>query len=115
MTFHWIKIFGSEEEMKNNLPFGHAQNLMVKGNKICLAHSADGVFAVADKCPHNGASLSQGYCTEDNLIVCPMHRYPFDLKTGRTTSGLAMSVITYPVKIDEDGVYIGIKAKWWER
>lgn len=114
MSYHWIKIFESETEMVNNIPIGKTQTIVAKGNKICLAHSGSGVFAISDKCLHNGASLSQGHCTNDDLIVCPLHRYPFDLKTGRATSGLAISAITYPIRIDDDGVYIGIKAKWWE-
>lgn len=114
MSHHWIKIFESESEMQNNLTIGKAQSLVIKGNKICLVRSTEGLFAVADRCPHNGASLSQGYCNEKNEIVCPLHRYPFDLKTGKATAGLAMSVLTYPIKTDHTGVYVGIKAKWWE-
>lgn len=114
MSHQWIKIFNSEAEMQNNMIPGKAQSMVVKGNKICLVRSDEGLFAISDRCPHNGASLSSGYCNEKNEIICPLHRYPFDLKTGRATSGLAMSVKTYPVKMDESGVYIGIKAKWWE-
>lgn len=114
MSHHWIKIFESESEMQNNLTIGKAQSLVIKGNKICLVRSTEGLFAVSDRCPHNGASLSQGYCNEKNEIVCPLHRYPFDLKTGKATAGLAMSVLTYPIKTDNTGVYVGIKAKWWE-
>lgn len=114
MNLHWIKIFDNEEAMRNNVPLGKAQSIVVRGNKICLAHSTDGVFAVSDRCPHNGASLSQGYCNMDNQVVCPMHRYPFDLKTGRAAAGLAYGLHTYPIKIESDGVYIGIKPKWWE-
>lgn len=114
MSLHWIKIFDNETDLLNNIGLGKAQSLTVKGNKICIARSPQGVFAIADRCPHNGASLSSGYCNDKNEIICPMHRYPFDLKTGRATSGLAMNVLTYPVKIEENGVYIGIKTKWWE-
>ncbi len=113
-SHHWIKIFDNEQALHNNIPLGKATSFVIKGNKICIAHSTNGVFAVADRCPHNGASLSQGFCTEKDEIVCPMHRYPFDLKTGRTTSGLSMNVLTYPIQIKENGVFIGIKAKWWE-
>jgi nitrite reductase/ring-hydroxylating ferredoxin subunit len=111
---HWIKIFDSEEALNNNVQPGRAMNIIVRGNKICLANGHAGVFAVSDRCPHNGASLGQGFCNEHNQIVCPMHRYPFDLKTGKAASGLALSVETYPLKIDEKGVFIGIKPKWWE-
>lgn len=114
MTYHWIKIFENEEALLNNIPQGQARNFLIRGNKICIAHSRDGVFAVSDRCPHNGASLSSGFCNEHSQIVCPMHRYPFDLKTGRAAAGLAYALVTYPIKTEESGVYIGIKAKWWE-
>lgn len=114
MSYHWIKIFENEDAMHNNLMLGKPQSMVIKGNKICVARTNEGIYAVADRCPHNGASLSHGQCTEKGEIVCPMHRYPFDLKTGRTTSGLTMNVLTYPIKIEENGVFVGIKAKWWE-
>jgi nitrite reductase/ring-hydroxylating ferredoxin subunit len=114
MSFHWIKLFDTEEALHNNIGIGRAEYFLVKGNKICIARTHEGVFAVSDRCPHNGASLSQGFCNEKSQIVCPMHRYPFDLKTGRATAGLSYSLITYPLEIKSDGVYIGIKAKWWE-
>ncbi|MGZ3931347.1 MAG: Rieske (2Fe-2S) protein [Bacteroidia bacterium] len=114
MNLHWIKLFDSEEALNNNVPVGKATTVIVKGSKICLANDAAGVFAVSDRCPHNGASLGKGHCNGRNEIVCPMHRYPFDLKTGKATAGLAYSLETYPLRIDEKGVYIGIKPKWWE-
>jgi nitrite reductase/ring-hydroxylating ferredoxin subunit len=114
MSFHWVKIFDNEEAMLNNIAKGSVQSFVIRGNKICLAHSKDGVFAVSERCPHNGASLAHGMCNENNQIVCPMHRYPFDLRTGKAAAGLAYSLITYPLKTESDGVYIGIKAKWWE-
>ena len=76
--------------------------------------SEKGIYAVDDKCPHNGASLSMGICNEDNEIVCPLHRYSFDLRTGRATSGGAFALTLYPIEIRNNGVYVGIKAKWWE-
>lgn len=115
MSHHWIKIFDDLNSLHNNIPTGKAEVFVIKGNKICIAHSTNGVFAVSDRCPHNGASLSQGFCNEQDQIVCPLHRYPFDLKTGKAMAGLAMSVNTYPIKISDDGVFVGIKSKWWEQ
>lgn len=114
MAIQWVKIFDSPNALHNSIAEGQAKQIIVKGNKICVARTTEGVFAVNDRCPHNGASLSSGFCSEKNEIICPMHRYPFDLKTGRTTSGLAMNVLTYPVKAEDNGVFIGIKTKWWE-
>lgn len=114
MSQHRIKIFENKTQAEEEIPLGKARSMMVKGKKICVSRTSEGIFAVDDRCPHNGASLSQGYCNEKNEIICPMHRYPFDLKSGKATSGLAMNLNTYPIEISDDGYYVLMKAKWWE-
>lgn len=86
----------------------------LRGETICVTRTNKGVFAVQDKCPHNGASLSKGVCSPQNEIICPLHRYSFDLESGKATSGGAFALKTYPIEKKPDGVYVGIKAAWWE-
>jgi nitrite reductase/ring-hydroxylating ferredoxin subunit len=100
--------------MEQQIALRHFLVMQLKGEKICLVRSQKGFYAVQDTCPHNGASLSRGTCSEKNEIVCPLHRYSFDLESGKATSGGAFALKTYPVEMKSDGVYIGIKAKWWE-
>ncbi len=40
------------------------------------------LFACSNSCPHRGASLSKGEFKGDN-IVCYMHKYEFNLFTGK--------------------------------
>jgi nitrite reductase/ring-hydroxylating ferredoxin subunit len=40
------------------------------------------VFAIEDACNHAGASLAEGWL-EGDCVVCPMHAYVFELRTGR--------------------------------
>lgn len=114
MSYHWFKIFENETEFKNYIQPNTFVVFEFKNEKICVTQNNDGYFAVQDKCPHNGASLSKGFCTKQNEIVCPLHRYSFDLKSGKATSGGAFALKTYPIEIKSNGVFIGIKAKWWE-
>lgn len=114
LAYHWLKIFESQTELENNLRPGTSIVFTLKGEKICFTRTARGFYAVQDKCPHNGASLSHGFCTEKNEIVCMLHRYSFDLESGKATSGGAFALKTYPIQIKNDGVFVGIKAKWWE-
>ena len=112
--YRWVKIFSSEEEMKNCVQPMRIYSTLADGKKICIVHGTDGFYAVKDKCPHNGFSLSGGYCTEQNSIVCPLHRYHFDLKTGRALSGGGSRAEVYPIKITEAGVLMGIEEfSWW--
>lgn len=109
----WYKVFESVEAASKQISLNTAMTISIAGKKICIAHTLEGFFAVNDKCPHNGASLGNGYCTKDNSIVCPLHRYHFDLRTGRAKSGLGDVVTTYPLELRADGVYIGFKEFVW--
>jgi 3-phenylpropionate/trans-cinnamate dioxygenase ferredoxin subunit len=109
----WHKLFDSVEAANMFLEVGNVNSIIVRNKKICLAHTDEGFFAVNDKCPHNGASLSQGRCTKEGSVVCPVHRYHFDLKTGRSKSGLGSYVQPYPIEIREEGVYIGMEETVW--
>jgi len=109
----WYKVFESLTAAEQQIGLNSAQTFLVRGKKVCIARTTQGLFAVNDKCPHNGASLGNGYCTVENSIVCPMHRYHFDLKTGRAKSGLGDVVDTYPVDVRDDGVYVGFKEWSW--
>ena len=110
---NWIKLFPSLDAANDQLAIGRVQTMNVGKKKICLVHSKEGFFAVNDKCPHNGASLGNGYCTEEGSIVCPVHRYHFDLKTGRAKSGLGDFVQTYPIEVRENGIFIGFEETVW--
>ena len=100
--------------MKNSVAYLKTSSINAFGKKICLVHGSDGFYAVRDKCPHNGYPLSAGFCTEENAIVCPIHRYHFDLKTGKALSGMATKVETYVVKVFSDGVFLGEEEfTWW--
>lgn len=114
MAYHWLRIFENEDEFRNYIQPNTFVIFQFKGEKICVTRTEKGFFAVQDKCPHNGASLSKGFCTQKNEIVCPLHRYSFDLSTGKATSGGAYALKTFPIEIKKDGVYLGVKARWWE-
>jgi nitrite reductase/ring-hydroxylating ferredoxin subunit len=110
---NWYKLFDSVEAAARMVSTGNVITMQVGKKKICIANTSSGFFAVNDKCPHNGASLGNGYCTDEGSVVCPVHRYHFDLKTGRAKSGLGDCVETYPIEIRETGVFIGFKETVW--
>jgi 3-phenylpropionate/trans-cinnamate dioxygenase ferredoxin subunit len=97
--------------MQNNIPPKKAILKRILNKDICVVHGLDGFYAVQDKCPHNGFSLSKGYCSDVNSVVCPLHRYHFDLRSGRAKSGIGETLQTYPLKTENDGVYIGFEIK----
>ncbi len=70
-------------------------------------------FASQNECPHhNQMALSRGMIGSQNgepKVACPFHKKTFSLITGECLNdeqGYALK--TYPVKIEDDYVYIGI-------
>ncbi|ASO07367.1 nitrite reductase small subunit NirD [Arenibacter algicola] len=68
-------------------------------------------YACQNLCPHKMEMvLSRGMIGEDQgepKVACPLHKNSFSLKTGKHLNGDLNSIATYPVKIENDFVYIG--------
>ena len=52
-------------------------------------------------CPHEGILMNDGPITPEGNIVCPMHLFEFDTKTGREKGTQCKNVKIY--KVREDG------------
>jgi nitrite reductase/ring-hydroxylating ferredoxin subunit len=83
-------------------------------NELCLVRNQNQLFAVENRCPHAGGDLSEGWCENGNL-VCPVHRYQYNLKTGRGATGQGDYVYTYPVEQRADGIYVQISESWFKK
>lgn len=112
-SFKWYKIYDAEEEAGGVHPLLTVRTIDVNGKLVCLARVADGYYAVDDRCPHSaGGRLGRGKCDEEGRVICPIHRYKYDVKSGKGVQG--DFVETYPVEHRKDGVYIGMPRKsWW--
>lgn len=54
------------------------QPFTLLGERLVLWRAADGTYAaMADRCPHRSARLSQGW-VDGNAIVCPYHGWAYD-------------------------------------
>lgn len=104
----WVKIFSSVTEMEKALVTKQPRLLIVHGKRVCLVRGDHQLLAVEDTCPHNGESLSKGAVNFLGEIVCPWHGQQFNLKTGRECAERSRDLVTYPVKEDPEGIFIGI-------
>lgn len=110
----WYKVYdfsrhGAEPQQLNSV-----RTIDIEGKRLCLARTEEGYFAIDDKCPHAGARFGMGGWCDNGLVVCPVHRYKYDVKTGKGLQG--DFVETYPTELRNDGVYVGLisdKPRWW--
>jgi nitrite reductase/ring-hydroxylating ferredoxin subunit len=107
--YTWHKIADQIEELdfaENNISV-----VEVNGKKICIGKFKEGVFAFAYKCPHAGGLLADGYIDALGNVVCPIHRYKYDMKNGRNTTGEGYYLKNWPVEIRENGIFLGMEEK----
>ncbi|WP_096188835.1 Rieske (2Fe-2S) protein [Evansella halocellulosilytica] len=80
---------------------------VVKGGKhgIAILFSEGNFYAVDNRCPHLGFPLHMG-STCDGILTCHWHHARFDIKSGGTMDPWADDVPTYPVKIDNNEVWV---------
>ncbi len=86
----------------------------VDGKKLCLVKHAQQLYAVQNTCPHAGGILSGGWC-KNGYLICPIHRWEYNLENGRGATGQGDYIDTYPVEIRADGIYIGLKESIWKK
>jgi nitrite reductase/ring-hydroxylating ferredoxin subunit len=100
-------------EHPNDLAFNSNQIAVadVKGKKICIGRFHEKLFAFAFKCPHAGGILADGYIDALGNIVCPLHRYKYNMDNGRNVSGEGYYLKHWPVETREDGVYVEMEEK----
>lgn len=104
----WVKVFGSEVEARTRIRPDKPQLIILAGIRIALVLHGGTFFAVQDACTHSGESLSGGRINFLGEIVCPWHGYRFELISGRACDSSCRDLKTYPVRVDESGLYIGI-------
>ena len=103
----WHKLYDSAETARKAVPLHGVIKVFINEKSVCLTRTEKGIFAFNEHCPHQGASILRGgHSNEKNQVVCPWHRFCFDLETGR---GEGMYLPVYPVEEREDGVYIGFE------
>jgi nitrite reductase/ring-hydroxylating ferredoxin subunit len=82
-----------------DIPPGGRKAVMVDGRAIVVFNLGGEFFALNDRCPHKGGTLSKGrltglvestepgtyrYTRRGEIIRCPWHSWEFDIRTGKS-------------------------------
>jgi nitrite reductase/ring-hydroxylating ferredoxin subunit len=92
----------------SELPPGASRRVYVGGDAVALFNVNGSVHAIANRCTHARASLSEGTVdTARCSVTCPWHEGVFSLETGQVLGGPpALPVATYRVKVEGDAVLV---------
>lgn len=90
----------------SELQEGKLLSVEVDSELVCLAKVEGCIYAFTDNCTHISGPLNEGNL-EGYVLTCPWHAARFDVRTGKVLRGPArQDVLTYPVKVENDTIYI---------
>lgn len=99
----WIKVGNTSKlDEKGRMVFRY------EGKQILLIQQESQVYAVNNRCPHEGYPLSEGSMSKDCKLTCNWHNWKFDLQTGDTVVG-GDALRHYPVHMEEDSLWIDVQ------
>jgi nitrite reductase/ring-hydroxylating ferredoxin subunit len=91
-----------------SLPVGAKRTVYADDVTIVLVNLGGELFALDDRCPHQGGPLSRG-TLQDDALMCPWHCWTFEVRTGRPRwpeSGWRAT--RYPVKVEDGQILVRI-------
>jgi nitrite reductase (NADH) small subunit len=87
---------------------------LIEGEQIAIYYFArrQEWFATQNLCPHRQQmALSRGMIgsqADEPKVACPFHKKTFSLRTGACLSGDDYQLKTYPVRVAEGMVFVGM-------
>ncbi|MBI4888658.1 MAG: nitrite reductase small subunit NirD [Acidobacteria bacterium] len=107
MTEHcWIRIAAVD-----TIPLREGRAVQIGDREIAIFNLGDRFLATGNRCPHRGGPLCDGIVT-GTAVVCPLHGWKVGLDDGRVMrpAAEARCVATYPVRVDEGLIVVGMPA-----
>ena len=101
----WIRVTAIE-----NLPLREGRAVMLGDREVAFFNLGERVLATENQCPHEGGPLCDGIVTGES-VVCPLHAWKVNLASGcveRPTAGKDHCVSTYPTRIEDGIVSVGL-------
>ena len=108
----WVRVTASD-----SVPPREGRAVIVGGHAIALFNLGDRFFATDNRCPHRGGPLCDGIVT-GSAVVCPLHAWKINLADGsveRPAAATEHCVATYPIRVDDGVVVVGVPAVTVER
>jgi 3-phenylpropionate/trans-cinnamate dioxygenase ferredoxin subunit len=95
---------------------GEKKRISFNERTVLLANVGGTYYAIDDRCPHMGASLSEGTLSGFG-IACPRHGTTFDIRNGKVIQNGKLAFLNlhvkdaqaYAVKVEGDDVFIGLE------
>ena len=103
---HTFQFGSSKEDVLQAIPERKIKKLTAGEKRLALLRIGELIHVFDAQCPHRGADLSQANINGAGELICPLHQYRFDLKTGQVKSGYCGDLEIFPCELKENGLEI---------
>jgi nitrite reductase (NADH) small subunit len=87
----------------DQIPVGEGRVFRVAGRDVAVFRCRSGeVHATSAECPHRGGPLADGL-VGNGSVICPLHGFAFDLRTGEAKGHTCERLTTYHVEVSSFG------------
>lgn len=91
-----------------DIPPGTIKAYSVATHQILLCNADGHLYAVANRCPHDGAPLAEG-SLDGTTLICPWHNAEFDVTCGRHLCPPATEdIASYPVFVNAGKIEVEV-------
>ena len=94
----------------DDIRVGTSQVFFVDGREISVFRREQNWFAIDNHCPHSGASLAAGKCSE-SVVTCGWHHWQFDLRTGEAIGRPGFKVGTHTLEVRDGELWITLSSE----
>ncbi len=85
---------------------GTMRAVSLAGDRVLLIRVGPEIRAYRNRCPHRAWPLERG-SLDGGVLTCANHGWQFDVATGRGVDPTDCALVSYPCRVDEDGM-IGV-------
>jgi len=91
----------------DDLPPGRGRTCVAGSRRIAVFNDGGEYLAIDDTCPHLGGSLGSGAFYEGR-VICPLHAWVFDLRTGECPRGSHEPVRVYRTRSADGAIHVQV-------
>lgn len=102
-VFRWFKVCDEGE-----LGEGKAKSIRLYGRPFGVFKVDGEIYGLDAACRHAKANLAAGKI-QGEIVECYMHGWKYNIRTGECLTEAFGRVRTYPVKIENQQIWIGIE------
>lgn len=89
------------------IPEGQGRAFAVGKRMVAVFYHAGEYFAIDDFCPHQGASLAEGYI-DGCAVACPWHHWRFSIQDGTWLDNPRIGVDKFNVRVVNDFIQVQV-------